>query len=109
MNRDQLRKALTFYRDLGVTDVYRLSPPEPQPEPPREPQVLPPLAPSDDTLLKIQQDIGDDCRRCRLCEARSKIVFGSGNPHSALVFVGEGPGADEDAQGLPFVGRAGQL
>jgi uracil-DNA glycosylase family 4 len=70
--------------------------------------VLPPLAPLDDTLLKIQQDIGD-CRRCRLCEQRTKIVFGSGNEEARLVFVGEGPGADEDAQGLPFVGRAGQL
>jgi len=71
--------------------------------------VLPSLAPAGDTLEIIQQDIGPDCRRCRLCEARSKIVFGSGNPEARLVFVGEGPGADEDAQGLPFVGRAGQL
>ena len=70
---------------------------------------LPSLAPEGDTLLKIRQDIGDDCRRCRLCEARSKIVFGSGNEQAHLVFVGEGPGADEDAQGFPFVGRAGQL
>lgn len=70
--------------------------------------VLPPLAPLDDTLLKIRQDIGD-CKRCRLCEQRTKIVFGSGNEQARLVFVGEGPGADEDAQGLPFVGRAGQL
>ena len=70
---------------------------------------LPSLAPEGDTLLKIRQDIGDDCRRCRLCEGRAKIVFGSGNEQSGLVFVGEGPGADEDASGLPFVGRAGQL
>jgi len=69
---------------------------------------LPPLAPKDDTLLKIMEDIGD-CRRCRLCEGRQKIVFGVGNEHSPIVFVGEGPGADEDAQGIPFVGRAGQL
>jgi len=72
------------------------------------PSELPPLAAADDTLLKIQQDIGD-CRRCRLCEQRSKIVFGSGKETASLVFVGEGPGADEDAQGFPFVGRAGQL
>jgi DNA polymerase len=69
---------------------------------------LPPLAPSNDTLLKIIEDIGD-CRRCRLHQGRNKIVFGVGNPESPLVFVGEGPGADEDAQGIPFVGRAGQL
>ena len=59
-------------------------------------------------LQEIQADMGD-CTRCRLHEARSKIVFGSGNPNAKVVFVGEGPGADEDAQGLPFVGRAGQL
>lgn len=59
-------------------------------------------------LPEIQADIGD-CTRCRLHEGRSKIVFGSGNANARLVFVGEGPGADEDAQGLPFVGRAGQL
>ena len=69
---------------------------------------LPPLEPRGDTLAKISEDIGD-CRRCRLCEGRSQIVFGSGNEKARLVFVGEGPGADEDAQGLPFVGRAGQL
>jgi DNA polymerase len=69
---------------------------------------LPSLAPDGDTLARILEDIGD-CKRCRLCEARSKIVFGSGNETSSLVFVGEGPGADEDAQGFPFVGRAGQL
>jgi DNA polymerase len=50
-----------------------------------------------------------DCRRCKLWGGRRTIVFGSGNPKAALVFVGEGPGADEDEQGLPFVGRAGQL
>ena len=67
-----------------------------------------PVAPPDDTLQKISDEIGD-CRRCRLCEKRHKIVFGSGNPQARLVFVGEGPGADEDESGLPFVGRAGQL
>ncbi|MEX2301632.1 MAG: uracil-DNA glycosylase [Bryobacterales bacterium] len=59
-------------------------------------------------LDNVQTDIGE-CTRCRLHEGRSKIVFGSGNPNAKLVFVGEGPGADEDAQGVPFVGRAGQL
>src|SRR5258708_5673560 len=71
------------------------------------PDILP-LAPDGDTLLKILQDIGD-CHRCRLSEQRNKIVYGDGNEHSKLVFVGEGPGADEDAQGIPFIGRAGQL
>ncbi len=49
------------------------------------------------------------CRKCRLCETRRNTVFGEGNPHAELMFVGEGPGADEDAAGRPFVGRAGQL
>ncbi len=62
----------------------------------------------DDTLLKIQTDLGD-CTRCKLHRGRTKLVFGDGNPKADLVFVGEGPGRDEDAQGLPFVGRAGKL
>ncbi len=61
-----------------------------------------------DTLEKIRADIGD-CTRCRLCEQRNKIVFGDGNAKAELVFVGEGPGRDEDIQGLPFVGRSGKL
>jgi uracil-DNA glycosylase family 4 len=61
-----------------------------------------------ETLEEIRQDLGD-CQRCRLAQGRKTIVFGQGNLHAELVFVGEGPGADEDEQGLPFVGRAGQL
>jgi uracil-DNA glycosylase family 4 len=63
---------------------------------------------TNDSLEKIREDIGD-CQRCKLCSTRTRIVFGSGNPEAKLVFVGEAPGADEDVQGLPFVGRAGQL
>ena len=61
-----------------------------------------------DSLLKTREDLGE-CTRCKLHGTRNKIVFGDGNPKAELVFVGEGPGADEDAQGLPFVGRAGKL
>jgi len=84
---------------------------------PRVSPVAPPSGPSlfeevekvkDDTLLKIREDLGD-CTRCKLHKGRNKLVFGDGNPKAELVFVGEGPGADEDAQGLPFVGRAGKL
>ncbi|MCD4701896.1 MAG: uracil-DNA glycosylase [Candidatus Aegiribacteria sp.] len=50
-----------------------------------------------------------DCRGCRLCEERNTIVFGGGNPSAGIVFIGEGPGANEDIQGEPFVGRAGKL
>jgi len=59
-------------------------------------------------LRAISEDIGE-CTRCRLSKGRKNIVFGTGNIHAELMFVGEGPGADEDEQGLPFVGRAGQL
>ena len=61
-----------------------------------------------DSLPGILNDIGD-CTRCKLHRGRTKLVFGDGNPNAQLVFVGEGPGRDEDAQGLPFVGRAGKL
>jgi DNA polymerase len=59
-------------------------------------------------LAAIRDGIGD-CRLCKLCTTRSNIVFGVGNPNADLMFVGEAPGADEDEQGEPFVGRAGQL
>jgi DNA polymerase len=69
----------------------------------------PPAAPkAEETLEDIRRDLGD-CRRCKLAPTRKTIVFGQGDPHARLVFVGEGPGADEDEQGLPFVGRAGKL
>jgi len=60
-----------------------------------------------DALRQVHLDMGD-CRRCRLFEGRTNIVFGDGDPYARLMFVGEGPDEDEDAQGVPFVGRAGQ-
>jgi uracil-DNA glycosylase len=101
MDPAQIREYLEYYRDLGFDSIY-LRPTCLQTT------EMPALAPQHDTLDQIRLDIGD-CKRCRLCEARTKIVFGSGNEKASLVFVGEGPGADEDEQGLPFVGRAGQL
>jgi DNA polymerase len=62
-----------------------------------------------DTLERVRADIGPNCTRCKLHKARTHIVFGVGNPKAELVFVGEGPGRDEDEQGEPFVGRAGKL
>jgi len=62
----------------------------------------------DRSVEDVCHDLGD-CTRCKLCHGRTHIVFGSGNPQAALAFVGEGPGADEDREGLPFIGRAGQL
>ena len=69
-----------------------------------------PLLPqSNETLEDIWRDIGADCTRCALCSGRTQVVNTHGNPKARLMFVGEAPGADEDAQGKPFVGRAGQL
>jgi uracil-DNA glycosylase len=62
-----------------------------------------------DSLERILKDIGPDCTRCKLHKARKQVVFGVGNPKAELLFVGEGPGRDEDEQGEPFVGRAGKL
>ena len=83
--------------------------------PPRTPFPTPPAIsaatkPADKAaaLRIIREDIGE-CTRCALHKGRNKLVFADGSPNARLMFVGEGPGADEDAQGLPFVGRAGQL
>ncbi len=67
-----------------------------------------PPRPEHETLEEIRADLGD-CHRCKLAGGRKTIVFGEGNPHAKVMFIGEGPGADEDEQGRPFVGRAGQL
>jgi uracil-DNA glycosylase family 4 len=125
MNQEQLRRRLEFFRDLGIDQVYRreqrrsIDATTPLAENPTvvvsatttplpNAAPLPSLAPDNDTLERIRADIGD-CRRCRLCEQRKTVVFGVGKESARLVFVGEGPGADEDEQGIPFVGRAGQL
>lgn len=123
MDAEQLRRYLEFYQDLGIKTLYK-RPVEPargaapvaapselqaaRPSAAPVPVALPPLAPEGETLLDILQDMGD-CHRCRLSEGRNKLVFGVGDEKAPIVFVGEGPGADEDAQGIPFVGRAGQL
>jgi DNA polymerase len=63
-----------------------------------------------DALRAVQEDIGPQCSRCKLHKlGRRQVVFGVGNPNADLMFIGEAPGADEDQQGVPFVGRAGQL
>ena len=113
MTPEQIRSYLEYYRDLGFDSIYKSTKESALVPKPRAIQsalisALPALQPENDTLDQIRLDIGD-CKRCRLCEARNSIVFGDGNEKSRLVFVGEGPGADEDQQGIPFVGRAGQL
>jgi len=124
-----LRERLNFYRELGVGPLYRR-----ETNPVGEiieivseeaAAVAAAVEVADQTafvatadggpdraalLQAIADDIGPNCQRCKLARlGRKQIVFGTGDPHAELMFIGEGPGADEDAQGLPFVGRAGQL
>jgi uracil-DNA glycosylase len=116
----QLKRALTdrirYYYDLGIYDFYRRDSTETQSMAPKT------LVPAPETfqyesgihdpataLRLIREDIGD-CTRCKLHkQGRKQIVFGVGDPNADLMFIGEAPGADEDMQGEPFVGRSGQL
>lgn len=97
-NRDSIVTHLKMLQSMGVTDFLRSSAPVQN------------IKPSSDikNLDDLRTFIGD-CQRCKLCSGRKNIVFGVGNPKAELMFVGEGPGADEDEKGEPFVGRAGQL
>ena len=128
MSSDQLRAHLEFFGELGVDGFRR----EPEwrarsvpmvPEVPEVPQVSVPNVPGvavpdvlqvftsqADALSSLKVEVGPDCQRCKLHTlGRRQVVFGVGNPNADLMFVGEAPGADEDIQGEPFVGRAGQL
>jgi uracil-DNA glycosylase family 4 len=127
--KQALADRIRYYNELGIYDFYRRDNQEPlqiQPEQ-REPlpkakaaaiipvDLLEATSPESSlsdpvrALLAIREDIGD-CTRCRLAkQGRKQIVFGVGNPRAELMFIGEAPGADEDIQGEPFVGRAGQL
>jgi DNA polymerase len=119
--RRALAERLRFYNELGIYDLYR------RPAVPRDSSVaeeIPTQVVNEDTdrvlsaaefhdpaeaLRAVREDLGD-CTRCPLHkQGRKQIVFGVGNPRAHLMFVGEAPGADEDEQGIPFVGRAGQL
>jgi uracil-DNA glycosylase family 4 len=117
---DQTRQALAarvqFYRELGIHSFYRRKEAganEPIAEMREETSTILPvigtaLGDKNAALNVILEDIGE-CTRCRLHKGRNKLVFGTGSVDADIMFVGEGPGADEDEQGLPFVGRAGQL
>ncbi|MBI4367109.1 MAG: uracil-DNA glycosylase [Deltaproteobacteria bacterium] len=89
---------LRYLQTMGREEIPRRYPDSAAPQTHRAPE----------RLEDIRADIGE-CTRCKLCRGRTHIVFGVGDPRAALMFVGEGPGADEDAKGEPFVGRAGQL
>jgi uracil-DNA glycosylase len=119
-----IRAHVDYQRRLGVLGYPPAPRPVPVPPPPtataatlerRAPGVVEsadlfaePGVTRADSLEELRAAIGD-CQRCKLAPHRTNLVFGVGNPRARLVFVGEGPGADEDAKGEPFVGRAGQL
>ncbi|HTI43893.1 MAG TPA: uracil-DNA glycosylase, partial [Vicinamibacterales bacterium] len=118
---EHVKAHLEFFEELGI-DGVRLEPAwhargEPAaPIEPSEPSApIEPIEPIEPTepktvLQLIKEEIGPDCSRCKLHTlGRTQVVFGVGNPNADLMFVGEAPGADEDMQGEPFVGRAGQL
>lgn len=127
MDRDQLAGHLALMRDLGADGVSRApewrtretANPRVQPGVPADSAAAAPggeapaaAAAGDpaDVLAALRADIGPDCTRCKLHTlGRRQVVFGVGNPQARLMFVGEAPGEDEDRQGEPFVGRAGQL
>jgi len=96
---------LWWLRDAGVREVSTAPPPTPAAA---RPSIPAGAAVPGDALRAVRADLGD-CTRCKLRGGRTHIVFGVGDPAAQLMFVGEGPGADEDQQGEPFVGRAGQL
>jgi len=104
----EVRAQLEFLRDIGIREVD-IDPDDLLPRfevkstPPEGKEGHLPV-----TLEEIRKDLGE-CQRCKLAGSRTKIVFGAGSPAAQLVFVGEAPGSEEDRQGLPFVGRAGQL
>src|SRR5437763_11024490 len=124
MDRDQVKEHLTFAGELGVAGVSRdpawrrrAASPRPAPDAgsPSAPEGVPPASPlafsrsSAEALVAVREDIGD-CTRCKLHTlGRTQVVFGVGRADADLMFVGEAPGADEDEQGIPFIGRAGQL
>lgn len=91
-SRGDLANWVSYLREMGVTEL----------------QVTAPARGTATEKLKLIRDELGDCKRCKLHASRTKIVFGVGNPEAKLMFVGEGPGENEDATGEPFVGRAGK-
>lgn len=117
---DALRETLAYYRDLGVAELYLTPSSEPVAFEEHEKISLKvnreggsaasPAARRASALeLKSLAKTVSSCVACRLCKTRKQTVFSDGSPDARIMFIGEAPGADEDAQGVPFVGRAGQL
>jgi DNA polymerase len=109
MSSDQLKAHLEFFEELGVDGIRREPEWRGRSGAEADENVVPVFSSPDAALKAIRDDLGD-CTRCKLhALGRKQIVYGVGNPNADLMFVGEAPGADEDIQGEPFVGRAGQL
>ncbi len=108
----EVKNYLEYMGELGVDRLPRVEVPAPavneNVQPPAAQTAPQPAAPRLETLEGIRDELGD-CTRCLLHQGRKKLVFGEGAPEAAVMFVGEGPGHDEDLQGRPFVGRSGQL
>ena len=112
--REQARQQLLFYREMGVEGLDLTGPAAAAPTRPPGPPFHQTAGEDSGTepaaaLEELRAGTIGECTRCKLCNGRNKIVFGDGDPRARLMFIGEGPGSDEDRQGLPFVGRAGQL
>jgi DNA polymerase len=103
----QLRAHGRYFQAAGLEEGGVVS--SARKEPSRTPTIANTPSTNPELALKVIRDDIGDCTRCRLHEGRHTIVFGTGNPKARLMFVGEAPGQDEDEQGIPFVGRAGQL
>ncbi len=115
----ELKNYLLFLKDYGYTEIPQqielnmasskksAKAAKPNIQAPEKPIIAVPAQNIGGLLGKVREELGD-CTRCKLSAGRNSIVFGSGNPNADLVFVGEGPGKDEDEQGFPFVGRAGK-
>jgi uracil-DNA glycosylase family 4 len=104
----ELAEHLRYFAELGVTGFSRDAAWRTRSGLPPAPDESDQAGDPADALRAIREELGD-CTRCKLHGGRTTLVFGVGNPRADLMFVGEGPGADEDVQGIPFVGRAGQL
>ncbi len=104
---EKIKNLLLWYERAGINTFFNVSCPHIDAEKEKE-EVNAQPADKDRLLEELRQEIGD-CKRCRLHKTRTNLVFGEGNPDARLMFVGEAPGEEEDRQGRPFVGLAGQL
>jgi uracil-DNA glycosylase len=112
VGENSVNAAMEFREIVGQVKRYLEAHAEMGFDPPGAPRFLPDSSvsrPAADNTLEALRELIGDCKRCKLSGGRTHLVFGEGSPRATLVFVGEGPGRDEDAEGRPFVGEAGKL